>query len=497
MSGIVRRASQLAAALVLAGVVSAQTVTWVPDLSSYSLSPGEAKQITATVCLPGQVSKADIYLLADTTTSMTPVLDQVKHNAAALVDALVSTPGVDLHLGVGQYRDFPFNAKPFDHQVSPTANPAPILAAIGTWTAGGGGDGSEAQLYALYQIATDPTIGFRPDAKRIIVWFGDSPGHDPICDVFVGGGVPTFEITEQVATDALVASGSLGGITVIAIGTLSSASVYPLSLNDDPLKSVYDYYSPPGVAWCTPAGLPGQADRIAAMTTGISTTISDPAQITGTILQTLASVLIAADVACTASPALAPFVETINPAQYDDLPLPHDPTQQVCVPFNIRLKGPPCGETFIQSGTLDILLNGTPLASKSLTIAQPECFNELGLLWVGVRRLDPPAPLPGGDPFDVLHIDGQLFTAIVPLGVLPVFAVPSDPVLAGITIYFQCAMKKPSAFPLDPLKTSNGLGVTLGVLNLGDPYGAGSGLTLLLDQPALVGGVLALECVLN
>jgi len=184
------RRARLAAALFLSAAASAQSVTWAPDVPVITLPVDETKVITATICLPGQVSKADIYILADTTTSMTPVLDSVKANAVVLVDALVNSPGVDLRVGVGNYRDFPFDAKPFDNQVSPTKDAGALVAAINSWQAGGGGDGSEAQLYALYQIATDPAIGFRPDAKRIIVWFGDSPGHDPICDVFVGGGVP-------------------------------------------------------------------------------------------------------------------------------------------------------------------------------------------------------------------------------------------------------------------------------------------------------------------
>src|SRR5262249_18235970 len=187
-------------------------------------------------------------------------------NAVVLVDALVNTPGVDLRVGVGNYRDFPFDPKPFDHQVSPTTNATDIVNAINTWFAGGGGDGSEAQLYALYRIAVDPASGFRPDDKRIIVWFGGSPRHDPICALFNGLGNPTFDLTEQITTEALKDNGPLGGTTVIAIGTLSSASVYPLSLNDDPNKSVFDYYAPPLVDFCQPAAQPGQADRIATAT---------------------------------------------------------------------------------------------------------------------------------------------------------------------------------------------------------------------------------------
>ena len=206
--------------------------------------------------------------------------------------------------------------------------------------------------------------------------------------------------------------------------------------------------------------------------------------------------LIAADLDLTVSPELQPYVQSVQPASYDNLLLPHDPLLEVCVPFVVRLKGPPCGASFAATGTLTVLLNGTPLDIKPLSVVQPACFSELGLMLVGMRRLDPPVPLPGGDPADLLLVDAQILAVILPLGVLPVFDVPDVPGIAGLELYFQCAFKKPGAFPDDPLKTSNGLKVIFGDPNPGEPYSTGSGLTLFMDGPALVPGQLALECVL-
>lgn len=492
---IPHRAVRVLAATLLAGAAAAQTVTWNPDITQVVLDPGEIQQVVATVCLPGQVSKADIYLLADTTTSMTPVLDSLKANALLLVDALVNTPGVDLRVGVGNYRDFPFDPEPFDHQVSPTTDAPAIVAGINNWFAGGGGDGSEAQLYALYRLAVDPAIGFRPDAKRIIVWFGDSPGHDPICALFNGLGVPTFDLTEQLATEALLASGPLGGTTVIAIGTTSSPSVYPFSLNDDPNKSVFDYYAPPLVNFCTPTGTPGQANRIAAATNGISTVIVDPSTITATILETLANVLIAADVGCEAGPALLPFVKSITPPLYDDLALPHDPTAQVCVDFTIELEGPPCGDSFLANGELTVLLNGMPLDAKPVQVLQPQCFNAPGVLWAGPRRIEPPMQIPNGDPLDLCQVFVS-FTLILPLGHLPTFHVPNLPEFQGFELFLQCALNDPVNFPSDPIKVSNGLIVTFGNPDIGVPFGVSSGLILTMRHPALIGGIMELDCVM-
>src|SRR5207249_1219633 len=56
-----------------------------------------------------------------------------------------------------------------------------VAGAINAWQADGGGDTPEAQLFALDQVAQCPGTGWRPGAKRIIVWFGDAPGHEPVC----------------------------------------------------------------------------------------------------------------------------------------------------------------------------------------------------------------------------------------------------------------------------------------------------------------------------
>ena len=470
--------------------VPAQVVTVVPESCDFVLDPGESVQVTGTICLPGQATKADIYLLADTTTSMTPIINQLKANAVQVVGSLLATPNVDIRVGCGQYRDFPYDLKPFDHQVSPTTDQASVVDAISTWFAGGGGDGSEGQFYALYKLATDPSITFRPDAKRIIVWFGDSPAHDPVCDLFVGGGVPTFEIDEDLVKSSLQAAGP-GGTTVIAIGTSTG---YPQALNDDPLLFDFDY-----TPFCPQDGLPGQADRIAAATSGISTSITDPTQITGAILDAVANVLVAVDASVVISPELLPFVSAVDPDEYIGVPLPSDPNKTLCLPFSVTVTGPPCdGKQYLHDGTIEFLVNGTPVASHPVHIVQPACNTTLGLLLAGIRRIDP-LPVNGGGPEDLLQIyPGVQF--FVPIGgKLPRFAIPNDPGLIGFDVYLQCALEDPVNYPEDPVKMSNPLIVYLSGPHVGLPagevYGTGSGLVLALVHVASVGGTLDLTCV--
>jgi hypothetical protein len=60
-----------------------------------------------------------------------------------------------------------------------TATQGDVQTGINSWSASGGCDTPESQVNALYQVATDPTVGFRSNSTRIVVWFGDSSGHDP------------------------------------------------------------------------------------------------------------------------------------------------------------------------------------------------------------------------------------------------------------------------------------------------------------------------------
>src|SRR5262249_24321912 len=154
--------------------------------------------------------------------------------------------------GVGNYKDFaqgdPYG---FQHQLSPTNVAATVTAAINAWSPSGGGDGPEANLFALDSLAVPPggTIGWRPGSKRVIVWFGDAPGHAPVCTA-VSGAPP---VTEASATAKLVTQ----QIAVLAISTATPG------LDGDPTA---------GSGYVVQCGPPGgsvqQATHIAAATGG-------------------------------------------------------------------------------------------------------------------------------------------------------------------------------------------------------------------------------------
>jgi|GEM_PF-1519608 len=220
-------------------------------------------------CPQGQLF--DVYLLADTTCSMKNAIDKLKNknNAHILVNALAFC-NPNIALGVGYYQDFESQYTAcFTNLLSPLAYHYPVEAKlkIGQWPDGACGDPAEGQLYALYKLAT-ATNFWRPGAKRIIVWFGDNPGHDPICDSFPG--VPPGGITEEMVIKALYPPGcsDLEGITVLAIN-MTTGFDPNFGLDGDPLAIFYGKtLSYSYDSECTQIGTAGQATRITTGTKG-------------------------------------------------------------------------------------------------------------------------------------------------------------------------------------------------------------------------------------
>src|ERR1044071_6932297 len=203
-----------------AGPVS---VTINPSVNDLHLTAGQVFTEDIHVTIPAVPDPLfDVYFLADTTGSMFSIINAVKAGALNILNTL-SGLFPNMAFGAGNYKDFVSDPFCFQPQQALNVNEALTLAAINTWSAGGGGDGPEGQFFALNQIATNPVIGWRPGAQRILVWFGDAPGHDPICAGLPG--VPTA-ITEAIVKTNLTTPVP---IKVLAISTITG---FPNGLND-------------------------------------------------------------------------------------------------------------------------------------------------------------------------------------------------------------------------------------------------------------------------
>ncbi|MEZ5979398.1 MAG: VWA domain-containing protein [Planctomycetota bacterium] len=451
-------ASTALTAALLGGVAQAQNPIVDPAVCQIDLGPGGEETVQVTVKIPGVpvAPKADIYILADNTGSMGQVLDSVKANTGLLVNALFGIPGADLRIGIGAYRDFPTqpqNQFAFDHRLSMSTSLTDIQNAVNTWQAGFGGDPSEGAFYALEKLSTDPaaTYGWRPDAKRIIVWFGDAPSHDPVCTTLTG--LPA-DITEQTVIAALQNAGP-GGTTVIAISTPTNL---PQGLNDFPAgANATNYVTPCG----TVRGTIGQAKRIAAATGGIDTAIPTVNDITQAILTSLGVVFGQVTVQLKAEGGIVPLTKSILPPS-QDVVLPANPNQFAEVTFDITFEGGPCVENTQQFvGGLRVCLNGQDTNTvKQVEITQTAC-QALCVWGIGFKKANYEVGQGYPGAADHVYIE-PLYIYPVLMNQIPNIQIPSNPALVGAEIYTQVMMYNPFDFPNDPLQMSNAVMYKIG-----------------------------------
>ena len=148
-----------------------------PDTFSATLAVGESVTIEKTVTVesePPVTAPVDVFFLADSTGSMYSEIAAVK---AAMSSIMASTSGLgDVRYGVGEYRDA-YDSFSYRLNTDITNNTATVQAGINAVNASGGGDWYEANMYALEKVAEDTT--WTASSTRILVWFGDAPGHDP------------------------------------------------------------------------------------------------------------------------------------------------------------------------------------------------------------------------------------------------------------------------------------------------------------------------------
>ena len=364
-----RRAAALATLLALAPWAAALAVPGVePKVVNITLTPGASTEVKKVVHTPAIVPTPDIYFLADTTGSMGGVLANVKANAASIlsqVDGVASDP----RYGAGDYKDFPVPASSVYAYKNGASIPgsddngAAAVAAINAWSASGGSDGPEANLFALHKLIT--SAGFRADATKIVVWFGDAPGHDPVCNALSGEG----DITQASVTAELVAA----KVKVIAVSTTTG---YPNGLDDDPVATSFDY----GVCGA-PGGSTGQATAIATATGGAVFKDVPPEDVSDKIKEALANLPVEVTPKATCDPGLsasfdsasktvtsgtdAGFIETLTLA-------PDAPTgSHLHCTVDFLLNGKSAGPDFVQTVNLNRPPDCKTLAAKPASLWPP------------------------------------------------------------------------------------------------------------------------------
>jgi hypothetical protein len=259
----------LVCALTLVAAVPGFGVGVTPQQVTVTLPPGGSTTVSKAVETAKLPPASDFLFLADTTGSMGPSIADVKANAQTIINAIEGAGAADGRYAVANYRDTTANAacNYLDQLDTNFTNAAGAIAAINTWSVGtnpnvdDGCDLPESQLYALHQAATSSLgLSWRATAEKFIIWFGDNPGHDPICNELPGYSDPDPAVTEASATADLVTLGA----HVLAVSIVGGAGQPGLDADPGPTSNSY----PPPCA-ADEQGTAGQATRIAAATGGV------------------------------------------------------------------------------------------------------------------------------------------------------------------------------------------------------------------------------------
>jgi hypothetical protein len=300
-----------------------------PATVSLAGNPGDSFTVTKTVHTPVIPPRPDAVFLADTTASMTGAIANVKANATSIMNT-VRTAQADSQFGAANYRDFGCS-DPFAFQLdrAVTSSIPAVQAAINGWTIGNGCDVREAQINALFELATDPSVGFRAGSTRIVVWFGDASGHDPS-----GGHTLTDAINALVAAD----------IRVIAV---------PVSAGGDGLDAT------------------GQATAVATATGGIVLPSASPDDVSAAILTGLTNLPVTVSPASTCDPGLSVAFSPAGPQTVtsgDDVVYAETITIDPAHPGGAVLE---CTVEFLLDG-----LSGGPAFTQTISVdvnAPPSC----------------------------------------------------------------------------------------------------------------------------
>lgn len=131
------------------------------------------------------VGPVDVLFIFDVTGSMAGALSEAKAQVGEAITAIRAVHA-DSTFGIAAVSDYAPDT-PWQVVQPVTVDQNEVTLAITLLGASGGGDAPEAYTRALYESAADITVGWRPDAQKLIVLVNDDMPHDND----LNEGVPT------------------------------------------------------------------------------------------------------------------------------------------------------------------------------------------------------------------------------------------------------------------------------------------------------------------
>jgi len=157
----------------------------------------------AALSKAAEAPKVDVVFSFDLTESMGYYFGAAKSQASSIMAAL-NQSSVDTAFGVVSHMDYPHTYQSYGYGATygvaargdyayrldqpVTQNRTVVLGAIGRLTLGSGSyDDPEDYERVMYESCADPSVGWRPDAARVLVMLCDSIPHDDNLNEGVSG----------------------------------------------------------------------------------------------------------------------------------------------------------------------------------------------------------------------------------------------------------------------------------------------------------------------
>jgi len=203
---------------VLAGTDPTDPSSTIPPTDFYVILPFEDPAQTRELDFTARLGKADVFFLIDTTGSMGGAISNVQSTLSTVIVPAIDAAIADSRMGVAEYRDFPTSPYggsgdfPFRLRQTNTDSIPAVQAGLRALVAGGGADGPESMVEAVYETAmgacsTGAGRGqacFRGDATPIVVVVTDIVTHNG------PGGSNGYSFAARRWDEAVAAMNSIG-----------------------------------------------------------------------------------------------------------------------------------------------------------------------------------------------------------------------------------------------------------------------------------------------
>jgi len=393
-----------------------------------TLAAGETVTEAKTASLPAQADVVDILFAFDNTGSMGGELANLKVNAVDIMNSLAGLIS-DVQFGLVSFADYfgtfvnggsggcdyvaaygNFGDDPYIVEQALNSDIETVAGSIGDLelSPGGGADFPESYSRALYELAQelldntgpDGPVNWRPDARRIVILFGDAIPHS--CDIFnpvesaigsdllaflEGAGLndwgidPGRDVVIGTADDLAILDVIEDLVdTDLTLISLHSTQFIITGTDIEPTQDLWDFYAE------ETGGVNFEINEDGSFPEGTNI-VETILELVGDQITTVDELIL--DV-CPGDESYADWISSVTPSSYADIDLPADRDFDLVI-------GPPSGtDPGVYAFGVCAIGDGAVLGSQSVTITVPGATEPAADLSIE-KTADPTSVLVGED----------------------------------------------------------------------------------------------------